>query len=49
MSGGTGGYRYGVLGAGRQGTAAAFDLAVRGEAAAVVLADLDGARAAASA
>jgi lysine 6-dehydrogenase len=49
VTGGTGGYKYGVLGAGRQGTAAAFDLAVRGEAAAVVLADLDGARAAASA
>lgn len=35
------GYRYGVIGAGRAGTAAAFDLAVRGEAREVVLADLD--------
>src|SRR2546426_211393 len=34
-------YRYGILGAGRQGTAAAFDLIVRGEAASVVLADID--------
>jgi lysine 6-dehydrogenase len=33
-------YRYAVLGAGRQGTAAAYDLAVRGEAASVVLADV---------
>ena len=33
-------YRYGILGAGRQGTAAAFDLIVRGEAASVVLADI---------
>ncbi len=49
MSDGTGAYKYGVLGAGRQGTAAAFDLAVRGEAASVVLADLDGARAEAAA
>src|SRR6266550_3052998 len=32
-------YRYGILGAGRQGTAAAFDLIVRGEAASVVLAE----------
>jgi len=42
-------YRYGVLGAGRQGTAAAYDLIARGEAASVVLADLDGGRAAAAA
>ena len=49
MSDGTGPYKYGVLGAGRQGTAAAFDLAVRGEAASIVLADLDGARADAAA
>ena len=49
VSDGTGAYKYGVLGAGRQGTAAAFDLAVRGEAASIVLADLDGARAAAAA
>jgi lysine 6-dehydrogenase len=34
------GFRYGVLGAGRQGTAAAYDLIIRGEAASVVLADL---------
>jgi lysine 6-dehydrogenase len=34
-------YRYGVLGAGRQGTAAAYDLVIRGEAASVVLADVD--------
>ena len=33
--------RYGVLGAGRQGTAAAYDLAVRGGAAEVRLADAD--------
>ena len=33
------GYRYGVLGAGRQGTAAAYDLAVRGGATSVTLAD----------
>jgi lysine 6-dehydrogenase len=32
-------FRYLVLGAGRQGTAAAYDLVVRGEASAVVLAD----------
>ena len=42
-------YRYGVLGAGRQGTAAAYDLLVRGEADSVVLADVDGDRAEASA
>ena len=34
-------YRYAVIGAGRQGTAAAFDLAVRGEAAGILLADID--------
>lgn len=45
----TDGYRYGILGAGRQGTAAAYDLIVRGEAAAVTLADLDEAQARASA
>ncbi|MBI4261142.1 MAG: saccharopine dehydrogenase NADP-binding domain-containing protein [Actinobacteria bacterium] len=39
------GFRYGVLGAGRQGTAAAYDLAVRGGSASVALADLDGASA----
>ncbi len=43
------GYRYGVLGAGRQGTAAAYDLLVRGEASSLVLADADGGRAAAAA
>jgi lysine 6-dehydrogenase len=42
-------FAYGILGAGRQGTAAAYDLAVRGEAASIVLADVDGARAAAAA
>ncbi len=42
-------YRYGVLGAGRQGTAAAYDLVARGEAASVVLADVDGGRATAAA
>ena len=35
------GYRYAVLGAGRQGTAAAYDLAVRGNAASVAVADVD--------
>jgi lysine 6-dehydrogenase len=49
VSEGTGAYKYGVLGAGRQGTAAAFDLAVRGEAASIVLADVDVARAEAAA
>jgi lysine 6-dehydrogenase len=44
-----GSYRYGVLGAGRQGTAAAYDLAVRGEAASIVLADADAGHAAAAA
>lgn len=33
------GYRYVVLGSGRQGTAAAYDLALRGDAAEIVLAD----------
>ncbi len=42
-------YRYGILGAGRQGTAAAYDLLVRGEAGSVVLADIDAARAGAAA
>ena len=42
-------YRYGVLGAGRQGTAAAFDLIERGEAGSVVLADIDRASAEAAA
>ncbi len=42
-------YRYGVLGAGRQGTAAAYDLVARGEAASVILADADAGRAAAAA
>jgi lysine 6-dehydrogenase len=41
--------RYGILGAGRQGTAAAYDLAVRGEARSIVLADLDETRAVAAA
>jgi len=34
-------YRYAILGAGRQGTAAAYDLACFGEASQVVLADVD--------
>ena len=34
-------YTYGVLGAGRQGTAAAYDMAYRGEAKRVILADQD--------
>lgn len=38
-------FAYGVLGAGRQGVAAAYDLAVRGDAGSVVLADVDGAAA----
>ncbi len=42
-------YRYGVLGAGRQGTAAAYDLIVRGEAASVVLHDLSAEQAKAAA
>jgi lysine 6-dehydrogenase len=37
---GTGGFRYGILGAGRQGKAAAYDLLVNGEAEEVVLGDL---------
>jgi lysine 6-dehydrogenase len=36
-----GAFRYGVIGAGRQGTAAAFDLVVRGDAEEVLLADVD--------
>ncbi len=39
------GFRYAVLGAGRQGTAAAYDFAVRGDANSVLLADMDIARA----
>jgi lysine 6-dehydrogenase len=35
------GYGYAVLGAGRQGTAAAYDLAVRGRADEIVVADVD--------
>ncbi len=38
-------YRYVVLGAGRQGTAAGYDVALRGEAARVVMADADPAQA----
>src|SRR3989454_4708221 len=34
------GFRYAVLGAGRQGTAAAYDLAVNGKADAIVLGDV---------
>ncbi len=34
-------FHYAVLGAGRQGTAAAYDLALRGDAATVAIADLD--------
>jgi len=49
VSDATGEYKYGVLGAGRQGTAAAYDLAVRGEAASIVLADVDQGRAEAAA
>ena len=37
-------YRFGVLGAGRQGTAAAYDLVARGEATSVILADLHAGR-----
>jgi lysine 6-dehydrogenase len=33
-------YRYAILGSGRQGTAAAYDLAVHGDAASILLADL---------
>ena len=36
-----GSHRYAVIGAGRQGTAAALDLAVRGDAAGILLADID--------
>jgi lysine 6-dehydrogenase len=43
------GFGYGVLGAGRQGTAAAYDLIERGDADEVVLADADERRAAESA
>jgi lysine 6-dehydrogenase len=35
------GYGYAILGAGRQGTAAAYDLATRGEAREIVMADVD--------
>src|SRR2546428_6227128 len=35
------GYRYAVLGSGRQGTAAAYDFAVHGDADALVLADMN--------
>ncbi len=49
MSDAIGRFRYGVLGAGRQGTAAAYDLAVRGEAEAIFLADVDHAAASAAA
>jgi lysine 6-dehydrogenase len=49
VSDATGEFKYGVLGAGRQGTAAAYDLAVRGEAASIVLADVDQGRAEAAA
>ncbi len=38
-------FNYGIVGAGRQGTAAAYDLAVRGEASSISLADLDEGRA----
>ena len=43
------GFRYGVLGAGRQGTAAAYDLVVRGKAEEVLLGDMDAGHAADSA
>ena len=42
-------HRYGILGAGRQGTAAAYDLIARGEASEVTLGDLDLDRATAAA
>ncbi len=42
-------YNYVILGAGRQGTAAGYDLAVHGEAAQVVMADADPAQAEAAA
>lgn len=35
------GYKYAIIGSGRQGTAAAYDLAVKGDADSVVLADVD--------
>jgi lysine 6-dehydrogenase len=35
-------YRYVILGAGRQGTAAAYDLAMRGDALEIIMADADG-------
>jgi lysine 6-dehydrogenase len=43
------GYGYAVLGAGRQGTAAAYDLAVRGQAGEILVADVDPSRAGAAA
>jgi lysine 6-dehydrogenase len=43
------GYAYAVLGAGRQGTAAGHDLALRGDARELLICDLDGSRADASA
>jgi lysine 6-dehydrogenase len=43
------GLRYGILGAGRQGTAAAYDLIVRGEAESLILGDLGERQSAASA
>jgi lysine 6-dehydrogenase len=46
MLGVVGDHRYGVLGTGRQGTAAGYDLAVRGGAAEVRMADADAATAA---
>ena len=42
-------YHYAILGSGRQGTAAAYDLAVHGDAEAILLADLHGDAAARSA
>src|SRR5512142_927149 len=44
----TDGHRYAVLGAGRQGQAAAYDLALRGEAREILLADADLGRASAA-
>jgi len=43
------GYRYAILGAGRQGTAAAYDLAVNGDADSVIVADINAAAARTSA
>ena len=43
------GYRYMILGAGRQGLAAAYDIAKNGEADGLILADIDGATAEAGA